>query len=73
MRETGNNLEVTGIRVIKYPYDYPHQDAQNNNDWAIFRYADVLLMKAEALLRNGDAPGALIVVNTIRAKRGATP
>jgi starch-binding outer membrane protein, SusD/RagB family len=73
LRETGNNLEVTGIRVIKYPYDYPHKDAQSNNDFVIFRYADVLLMKAEALLRTGDAAGALTVVNTLRVKRGATP
>jgi hypothetical protein len=69
-RETGTNLEVTGIRVIKYPYDYPHKDQQTNNDYAIFRYADVLLMKAEALLRTG-APGALPIVNSLRAKRGA--
>ena len=73
LRETGNNLEVTGIRVIKYPYDYPHKDDQNNNDYVIFRLADVMLMKAEALLRTGDAPGALIVVNLLRAKRGASP
>ncbi len=32
-----------------------------------------MLMKAEALLRTGDAPGALIVVNLLRAKRGASP
>ncbi len=73
LRETGNNLEVTGIRVIKYPYDYPHKDAQQNNDYVIFRYADVLLMKAEALFRSGDAPGALVVVNALRTVRGATP
>jgi hypothetical protein len=73
LRETGNNLEVTGIRPIKYAYDYPHKDAQQNNDWVIFRYGDVLLMKAEALLRTGNAAGALIIVNQIRADRGATP
>ncbi len=73
LRETGSNLEVTGIRVIKYPYDYPHKDAQNNNDYVIFRLADVMLMKAEAQLRTGDAAGALVTVNTIRVKRGATP
>jgi hypothetical protein len=72
LRETGNNLEVTGIRVIKYAYDYPHKDNQSNNDWVIFRYADVLLMKAEALLRTNDAAGALTIVNNLRAKRGAS-
>ncbi|MEJ7680923.1 MAG: RagB/SusD family nutrient uptake outer membrane protein [Segetibacter sp.] len=71
LRERGDDLEVTGIRVIKYPYDYGTSGDQKNNDWAIFRYADVLLMKAEAMLRTGDAAGALAIVNLIRAKRGA--
>lgn len=73
LRETGDNLEVTGIRVNKYPYDYPHKDAQGDNDWAIFRYPDVLLMKAEAQFRTSNQAGALLIVNQIRAKRGATP
>lgn len=72
LRETGNNLEITGIRVVKYAYDYAHYNSQNNNDWAFFRYADVLLMKAEALLRTGDASEALDIVNSIREKRGAS-
>ena len=38
----------------------------------IFRYADVLLMKAEALLRTGAAATALPIVNSIRTARGAT-
>ncbi|QEC68620.1 RagB/SusD family nutrient uptake outer membrane protein [Panacibacter ginsenosidivorans] len=72
LRETGNNLEVTGIRAVKYAYDYNHYNSQNNNDWALFRYADVLLMKAEALLRTGDASGALDIVNSLRTARGAS-
>lgn len=70
LRETGDNLEVTGIRVIKYPYDYATAGDQKDNDWVLFRYADVLLMKAEAMLRTGNAAGALVIVNSIRAKRG---
>jgi len=68
--ETGNNLEVTGIRVIKYPIDYNGGD-NADNDYVYLRYADVLLMKAEAQMRNGDA-GALTIVNDLRTKRGAT-
>ena len=45
---------------------------QKDNEYAIFRYADVLLMKAEALLRTGDAAGGLAIVNQIRTKRGAS-
>ncbi len=69
--ETGNNLEVTGIRVIKYPIDYNGGD-NADNDYVYFRYADVLLMKAEALMRNNNSGDALTIVNDIRAKRGAS-
>ncbi len=66
-------LEYTGIRVIKYPYDYATSGDQKNNDWAIFRYADVLLMKSEAQFRTGNTAAPLITINDLRAKRGATP
>ena len=73
LRETNaNTLELTGIRVSKYPYDYATSADQTNNDWVLFRYADVILMKAEALLKTGNATGARDLINTeIRAKRGA--
>lgn len=70
--ETGTNLEVTGIRVIKYPIDYVSGD-NANNDYVYYRYADVLLMKAEAQLRSNNAAGALLLVNQVRTIRGATP
>lgn len=72
LRETGNDLEITGIRVVKYPYDYATNADQKENDWVIFRYSDVLLMKAEALFRTGKAAEALQIVNNIREKRGAS-
>jgi hypothetical protein len=68
--ETGDNLEVTGIRVIKYPIDFDNGD-NVDNDYVFYRLADVMLMKAEALLRKGDAGSALDIVNEIRTKRGA--
>lgn len=71
LKETGNNLEVTGIRVMKYPPDYTGGD-QADNDYVIFRYGDVLLMKAEALLRTSKPAEALLLVNQIRQKRGAS-
>lgn len=70
--ETGDNLEITGIRVVKYPIDYNGGD-NADNDYVYFRYADVLLMKAEAHLRTGDEAGARGVVNSIRTKRNASP
>jgi hypothetical protein len=54
-----------GIRVIKY---HPAEAKQYN----FMRYAEAHLMKAEALLRKGDAAGALAAVNVLRSNRGAT-
>ena len=69
--ESGSNLEVTGIRVMKYIPDVDNGD-NIDNDAVVFRYADVMLMKAEALLRNGDAGTALGIVNEIREARNAS-
>jgi hypothetical protein len=41
-----------------------------SNDYPVFRYADVLLMKAEALFRSGNAAEALPLVNQIRDRAG---
>ena len=46
-----------------------------SNDYSVFRYADVLLMKAEALWRKSNSPtdaGALALVNQIRTRAGLT-
>ncbi len=69
--ESGNNLEVTGIRVVKYPADMVSGD-NADNDYVYYRYADVLLMKAEAAMRKGDNGTALNIVNDIRMSRGAS-
>lgn len=61
-----------GYRSIKFYMDINVNQAQNrnqSNDVPIFRYADILLMKAEAILRgaaatNGETPMTLI--NQIR-------
>lgn len=71
-----SRLEVAGIRVIKYPPDYSAYNSGNQkNQLQIFRYADVVLMVAEARLRlaSPDAAGALLLVNQLRTARGATP
>lgn len=73
MIETGTNLEVTGIRVVKYVPDYANYGGPAGNDLMIFRYPDVVLMVAEAKARTGDAAGALTMVNTLRAARNAAP
>lgn len=54
-----------GIRVIKY---HP----ANSGKYILMRYAEAYLMKAEALLRGGNAGAALTQINTLRAARGAS-
>ena len=54
-----------GIRAIKY-----HPADKGN--YILLRFGDVLLMKAEALLRSGDTAGALAIVNELRTARGAS-
>src|SRR5690606_31932264 len=39
-----------------------------DNDYPMFRYADILMMKAEALLRKGDANGAATLVTQVRQR-----
>ena len=77
MIETGANLEVTGIRVVKYVPDVANGDYWGGpaGNWTqIFRYADVLLMVAEAKMRAAapDNAGALTLINGLRTVRGAS-
>jgi hypothetical protein len=77
MVETGNDLEITGIRVVKYPPDFTdngkYYGGPAGNWLMIFRYPDVVLMVAEARARTGDNAGALTMVNQLRVARGAAP
>ncbi len=80
--EKGANLEVTGIRPMKYPPDFTNNSGGAiDNDMVHFRLPDVLMMKAEAIIRGGTATTAgsyggtpLTLVNSIRtnASRGAS-
>lgn len=66
-----------GYRSVKWwisAADYNIYNRNQSNDVPIFRYADVLLTKAEAILRggsatNGDTPASLM--NQVRACAGA--
>ena len=59
--------EDEGYRIIKYK---PEMGATNpmNNDVIIFRYAQVLMMKAECLLRKGKADEAAEIVTQVRRR-----
>jgi starch-binding outer membrane protein, SusD/RagB family len=63
-----NARENEGARILKYPPDPNHVQEHNGNDFVYFRLGEIYLIKAEALLEQGDAPGALVLVNDLRAR-----
>ena len=62
-------IRMSGARVVKFEVKMGATD-NLSNDYPIFRYADVLLMKAEAALRLGDEATAKSLVNQIRHRAG---
>lgn len=60
----------SGVRIGKWQFAMGADPANLSNDYAVFRYADVLLMKAEALWRTGNSTDALTLVNMIRERAG---
>ncbi|WEK35027.1 MAG: RagB/SusD family nutrient uptake outer membrane protein [Candidatus Pseudobacter hemicellulosilyticus] len=59
--------EIHGLRLGKFEI----ADGSNvmiNNDWPLFRYADVLLMRAESLLRTNRAADAATIVSNVRLR-----
>lgn len=67
-------MKCAGARMKKYEFDKSAtQQYSFNNDLVIWRYADVLLLKAEAEYRMGNKAEALTIVNEVRARVAATP
>jgi hypothetical protein len=61
-----------GIRNIKFLPDVNSASRNQSNDMPVFRYSDILLMKAEAILRGGtptNSQTALGLVNSVRSNR----
>ena len=80
LKETGNDLEDIGIRVLKYVPDLSgngkNYGGGTSGNWVmLFRYSDAVLMVAEAKMRASapDNVGALKLINDLRIARGATP
>lgn len=71
---TGLRLQPmnAGIKWIKWGLDPNTQGGNAGNDIAYTRYADILLIKAEALARKGQFGDALPIINEIRARSSAT-
>lgn len=66
-------MKCAGARMKKYEFDKSTtQQYSFNNDLVIWRYADALLMKAEAEYRMGNKAKALTIVNEVRGRVAAT-
>ena len=67
-------MKCSGARMKKYEFDKSTtQQYSFNNDLVIWRYADALLLKAEAEYRMGNKAEALSIVNEVRGRVAATP
>ncbi|MCM1223406.1 MAG: RagB/SusD family nutrient uptake outer membrane protein [Lachnospiraceae bacterium] len=68
---------IKGAHLLKYPSvqdDYDKWSRKQSNDLPIFRYADILLTKAEAIARGGNATNGATVaglINEVRDCSGA--
>jgi hypothetical protein len=70
---TGIRLQPmnAGLKWVKWGLDPNTNGGNAGNDIAFIRYADVLLIKAEALVRQGNPGLALPIVNQIRNRSNA--
>jgi hypothetical protein len=59
--------ETDGYRCGKYQIERGARSSLNN-DFPFLRYTDVLMMKAESLLRTGQAAEAAAIVSDVRAR-----
>lgn len=60
--------EGNGTRPYKWPFDPARSGTNHGNDYAIYRLAEILLIKAEALNELGRTAEAIVLVNQVRAR-----
>lgn len=65
-------IRMSGARVVKFELKKGVK-ADLSNQFPIFRYADVLLMKAEAMIRQGENADSYVNQIRLRANPDATP
>ena len=81
-----NNLDTVGLgmgyttstihRFIKKQYNPPYTTPliyNTDDNWPVYRYADLLLMLAESLNEQGQSAAALPFLNQVRQRAGVPP
>lgn len=71
MQNDGVGAECMGARLYKYAVS-PDEEWERDYDWVLMRWAEVLMMKAEANLRLGFPDAGLPFVNEIRRRAGVS-
>jgi hypothetical protein len=64
-------LQNEGVRCVKYEVK-EGQTWEQDHDWVLMRYSEILLMKAECLIRLGSSALAVPYIAQVRARAGLT-
>lgn len=76
IRGDGASLKFNDGSIYKYQginSGSTRTSATSFAHWFVYRYSDILLMKAEALNQQGNGQGALDIIQTIRLRANALP
>lgn len=65
--------QPTAYYSLKFADKLTTNSSDAENDWIVLRYADVLLMQAEALNELNRTPEAEVPINLVRQRAGLTP
>jgi hypothetical protein len=67
------HARAIGAIPMKYSEDPEHSGSEQSNDFIVFRYADVLLMKAEAMNEmEGPTTESVALINQVRNRAKAS-
>lgn len=72
--ENPGSVLVKGAMPVKYGEDPDATGEESQIDWIVYRYADVLTLLAEAIVRQGNAvtPEAVELLNRVHTRAGLT-
>jgi len=76
IRGNGAALQMNDNSIWKYQginSSAARSSADSYAHWMVYRYADILLMKAEALNQLGQGQAALDIIDTVRERANALP
>lgn len=73
MSDADPEFQVAGIRSQKYEIQRNNPKGDQDNDFVVFRLADAIMLKSEALFRLGKSAEALVELNKIRTRSGVAP